>query len=207
MRIRHSVLAGLALAAAAGVVRAQQQETQPPAQVAPAPPTDIAAPPEAEEPPPSLPAPQPSAPAPVVAETPSTSEDKPKPPVAETPAEPMRRVRSNAAIIQALDKVTAESLRFEAPVGQPVRYKSLVVTVKACETNAADEAAPEAAAYMTIESQPRPIAGRPPVAARQVFRGWMFASSPGLNPLEHPVYDVWVIACRTAAPSASPLKR
>jgi len=37
---------------------------------------------------------------------------------------------------------------------------------------------------------------------KQAFKGWMYASSPGLNPLEHPVYDAWLIACRTAAPPA-----
>lgn len=202
MRIRLPLLTGLAVAAAlaatAGVVRAQSAAQS----AAPS-----APPVEAEEPPPPAPtATQPTPPAPVVAETPATDESKPKAVVSETPAQPERRVRAVAAILQALDKVTAETLRFEAPVGQPIRYKSLVVTVKACETQAPDEAAPEAAAYLTIDSQPKPVAGRPPVAARQVFKGWMFASSPGLNPLQHPVYDVWVIACRTAAPSASPPK-
>lgn len=201
MRMRLPLLAGLAVAAVvaatAGMVQAQStiQNAAP------------SAPPEAEEPPPPAPAaPQAASPAPVVAETPATDEAKPKAVVSETPAEPERRVRAGAAILQALDKVTAETLRFEAPVGQPIRYKSLVVTVKACETQAPDEPSPEAAAYLTIDSQPKPVAGRPPVAARQVFKGWMFASSPGLNPLQHPVYDVWVIACRTAAPSASPPK-
>ena len=44
-------------------------------------------------------------------------------------------------------------------------------------------------------------AGKTPPAARQVFRGWMFAASPGLNPFQHPVYDAWLIACKAAGPS------
>lgn len=132
----------------------------------------------------------------VVLETPTTPE---KPP------EPLKRARATTAVLQALDKVTAESIRFEAQVGKPVRYKNLVFTVRACETAAPDELAPEAAAYVLIESMPRNQPGRSPLPGRQLFRGWMYASSPGVNPLQHPVYDAWLIACKTAAPS--PAKR
>lgn len=119
----------------------------------------------------------------------------------ETPPVPLKRARASAAILQAIDKVTAETIRFEAPVGQPIRYKSLVFTVRACETAAPDELAPEAVAYVVVDSEPRPQPGRARRPSRQIFRGWMYASSPSINPLEHPVYDAWVIACRTAAPS------
>ena len=62
-----------------------------------------------------------------------------------TPAkapDPQKRPRYAGAILQAVDKVTAESVRFEAPIGQPVRYKGLIYMVKACETTADDEAQP-----------------------------------------------------------------
>lgn len=117
------------------------------------------------------------------------------------PVEPLKRARASAAIMQALDKVTAETMRFEVPIGQSVRYKSLVFTVRACETAAADELAPEASAYVVVDSEPRQQPGRRKGPSRQIFRGWMYASSPSINPLEHPVYDAWLIACRTAAPS------
>jgi hypothetical protein len=124
-----------------------------------------------------------------------------KPPV------PLTRTRSGVAILQALDKVTAETIRFEAPVGQPVRYKTLVFTVRACETTAPDEPVQDFAAYLTVDSQPVPVAGRGVPPARQMFRGWMFAGSPGLNPLQHPVYDAWVIACKASPPPAPAPKR
>ncbi|MES2033223.1 MAG: DUF2155 domain-containing protein [Pseudomonadota bacterium] len=213
MRLKLILLAGLALAGTAGLVQARQQgaaPTPPPAQPPavqapqqPGPPSQ----PAPEEPPPGplVPAPQPlPMPAPVTPEKPAVTA-KPKATTAEKPAEPMRRVRGGGAIIQTLDKVTAETLRFEAPIGQPIRYKSLVITVRACETTASDEATPDTAAYMTIDSQPMPLTGRAPPPPKQVFRGWMFASSPGLNPLQHPVYDAWLIACRASAPS--PAKR
>ncbi len=116
------------------------------------------------------------------------------------PPPPMKRPRYQAAVIQALDKVTAQTLRFEAPINRPIRYKSLIFVVRACETTAADEGFTDAASYVEIDSQPIPPDGKPPPAARQVFRGWMFANAPGVNPLEHPVYDAWLIACKTDAP-------
>jgi hypothetical protein len=198
VRLRLTLLAGLALAGVAGLVQAQPQ----PAPAAPAlPPAEPVAP-TAEEPPPVQPAPAPApTPAPITAEKPAQAAAKPK--VAEKPAAPKPRVRGGAAIIQAIDKVTAETLKFEAPVGQPIRYKTLIFTVRACETTAADEEQADSVVYMTIDSQPKAAPGRAAPAPRQVFRGWMFASSPGLNPLQHPVYDAWLIACRAAAPAPS----
>jgi hypothetical protein len=105
-----------------------------------------------------------------------------------------------AAIIQALDKSTAETLRFLAPVGQPIRYKDLVFVVHVCEDTAPELGQRGAAAHLEIQSQPRPIPGRVTPPSRQLFRGWMFANAPGLHPFEHPVYDAWLIGCRGVAP-------
>ena len=135
---------------------------------------------------------------------------KPAPAKATTPAkpaEPAKRGRSSVAIIQALDKVTTETMRFEAPVGQPIRYKTLIFTVRACETSAVDEVAPESTAYLVVDTQPKAVAGRVAPPGRQVYKGWMYANSPGMNPLQHPVYDAWLIACKTASPVAAAGKR
>jgi hypothetical protein len=159
----------------------------------------------AEAPPPeTVPTPPPLAVPPISAEevTPAPPTEAPKP-----VGVPERRARYDVAIIEALDKVTAESLRFEAAVGRPVRYKSLVFTVKACERSAADEPVDDSIAYLTIDSQPRPAPGRPALAPRQAFKGWMYASSPSLHPLEHPVYDAWLITCRAAVPPMAPPPR
>ena len=81
--------------------------------------------------------------------------------------------------------------------------KNLVFTVKACETSGAPGApTPQFAAYVVVESQPPPMQGIAPSPPKQVFKGWMFANSPALHPLQHPVYDAWLIACMTAAPPA-----
>jgi hypothetical protein len=124
------------------------------------------------------------------------------------------RPRHTAAIVQAVDKVTAETLKFEVEVGKPVRYKTLVFTLRACETEAEDEPVSESAAHLQITSQPKGQPGRVQPEAAQVFRGWMFASSPGLNPFEHPVYDAWLVGCKAppppvaapAAPAAPPAR-
>jgi hypothetical protein len=123
------------------------------------------------------------------------------------PAEPIKRARSSVAILQALDKVTTETMKFEAPVGQPIRYKTLVFTVRACETTTPDEDAPDGVAYITVDTQPKALPGRVAPAGRQIYKGWMYANAPGLNPLEHPVYDAWLIACKTSAPVAPAASR
>lgn len=159
--------------------------TPPPVQIPPAETPIEALPPVIEAPPPP---PKPAA-KPVEKEPP-----KPVPPPV-----PMKRVRAGAAVLQAIDKVTARSIRFVAPVGKPVRYQNLIFTVRACEMSAPDEPREGAFAYLLIDSQPR----QPGAQGRQVFRGWMFSNSPGLHPLEHPVYDAWLVSC-SAAPPAVP---
>ncbi|MFZ0269708.1 DUF2155 domain-containing protein [Caulobacter sp.] len=153
------------------------------------------------------------APATAPASTTTVAPSKPTPaakPVAtepEKPAEPVKRARSSIAILQALDKVTTETMRFEAPVGQPIRYKTLLFTVRACETTTPDEDAPDSVAYVTVDTQPKALPGRVAPPGRQIYKGWMYANSPGLNPLQHPVYDAWLIACKTSAPVAPAASR
>ena len=206
---RHLILHRAVRLAAAGCVAAgglaAAQPAAPPAP--PGPPIEVSpkAAPSEEAPPVTVPAPAPI-PVPPITEkevAPAPPPESAQPP---KPATPTRRTRYDVAVIEALDKVTAESLRFEAQVNRPVRYKSLVFTVRACERSSPDEAIDDSIAYLTIDSQPRAAPGGPPLAARQAFKGWMYASSPGLHPLEHPVYDAWLITCRAAAPVSPPAR-
>ncbi len=100
------------------------------------------------------------------------------------------------AVLQGLDKITARIYTFEAPVDQTIGFGTLKVTVRVCRKRP-PEYPPESTAYLEIVEQ------RPEQQANALFKGWMFASSPGLNPLEHPVYDVWVIDCKTSSGGAS----
>lgn len=108
---------------------------------------------------------------------------------------PGRRQRRPVAIIQAVDKVTAESMRFEVEVnGRPVAFnKTLIFRARACEVSASDERGRDAIAYLEVTIQPRAGAVQ---ESRDLFRGWMFASSPGVSGIQHPVYDAWVVGCR-----------
>ncbi len=157
--------------------------------------------PPAEEAPTVVEAPPPPAPvAPPANTTANTVAELPPP-----PPPPPKRPRYTSVVLQTLDKVTAETLRFEARVDEPVRYKDLVITVHACETQATDEPYAQTAAHMDVQYQPEVLGGRTPQVAREVFRGWMFGDAPGLHPFEHPIYDLWVIACKTpSAPAAPP---
>jgi hypothetical protein len=123
------------------------------------------------------------------------------PPAPPPPPALPKPVRSPTAVMQALDKVTAETMRFAVPVGQPVRYKNLVFVVKACESTGLGQASPQSSAYVVIDLAPAPAEGYAAAPPKQVFKGWMFASSPGLNPFQHPVYDAWLITCIAAAPA------
>jgi hypothetical protein len=99
------------------------------------------------------------------------------------------------AVLQGLDKITARVSKFDAPVGQPVRFGTLSIIVRDCERNPPEER-PESAAFLEIDEV------RPGEGEVQRFSGWMFASSPALSALEHPVYDINVLDCKAA--SASP---
>ncbi len=96
---------------------------------------------------------------------------------------------ADTAILQGLDKITARISTIRAPVGQPVRFGMLEITARACDKRPPEEP-PESAAYMEIREL------RPGEAPARVFAGWMFASSPALSALEHPVYDVSVVDCQ-----------
>lgn len=94
----------------------------------------------------------------------------------------------DVAVLQGLDKVTAHVVTIEAPVGQPVRFGTLEIIARSCKTRRPEES-PESAAFLDIwelrNNQP----------AQSLFRGWMFASSPALSAMEHPVYDIRVLGC------------
>ena len=103
---------------------------------------------------------------------------------------------NDTAVLRTLDKVTARTSTVSVPVGTPHRFGTLDVTVQACQQTPPEER-PESAAFVEIVD--RPPERRPEV----VFTGWMFASSPALSALQHPIYDVWVIGCKTVASASS----
>ena len=96
-------------------------------------------------------------------------------------------------ILRGLDKITGKPANILAPVGVPVQYATLTITGRYCYSTPITEP-PETTAFLQMEDH------RPDQAAKEVFSGWMLASSPSLNGLQHPLYDVWVMACATNQP-------
>lgn len=94
----------------------------------------------------------------------------------------------DVALLQGLDKVTARISTFRAPTNRTVHFGTLEIVARTCHKRPPEEP-PESAAFLQI----RDI--KPGEAPETLFQGWMFASSPALSALEHPVYDIWVIDC------------
>ena len=94
------------------------------------------------------------------------------------------------ATMQALDKITARISTLSAPVGEARQFGTLEVTVQRCVFHPPEET-PENAAFVVI----RDLGYEPSVEPAEVFSGWMFSSSPAISALEHPVYDIMLLAC------------
>lgn len=103
---------------------------------------------------------------------------------------------AETVVLRALDKTTGVAKDIDAPTGKPIKFGTLTITARSCSKRAPEET-PEVYAYLQIEDKPVVDANEKPSEQKTIFSGWMFWSSPGLNPLEHPSYDVWVIDCKT----------
>ena len=95
-------------------------------------------------------------------------------------------------MMRGLDKITGRPTDITAPIGKPVQFATLTITARFCYSTPASET-PETAAFVQIEDH------RPDQTARRIFSSWMYGSSPGLNGVEHPLYDVWAISCNNNA--------
>jgi len=96
-------------------------------------------------------------------------------------------------LLRGLDKITGRAFDIVAPLNTPVKFATLTVTARFCYSTPQSET-PETAAFVQIDD------ARPDRPMKRIFSGWMYASSPGLNGMQHPLYDVWAIFCRTNAP-------
>ena len=105
-------------------------------------------------------------------------------------------IPGDKVIMQGLDKVTARISTFEIGLEEEVSFGTLRIRLRSCDRTPPEEP-PESAAFLEI------IEIRPDERPETLFTGWMFASSPALSALEHPVYDVWVKECVVSAPTDS----
>ena len=108
---------------------------------------------------------------------------------------PAQKIPNPTAIFSGLEKITGRILPFEVAINETVRFGALEVTPRACYTRPPTETANTDG---FVEVDELTLQGE----LRRIFTGWMFVTSPGLNAVEHPIYDVWLTDCKGAKPPA-----
>jgi hypothetical protein len=141
--------------------------------------------PAGSQPPPNPPPPQPAGAAPQSDDT----------VVTETPTQ---KIPNNRAVFSGLDKITGRIISFDAAIGETVQFGALQVTARACYTRPPTEAT-NTDAFVDVDEVT--LKGE----IKRIFTGWMFASSPGLHAVEHPIYDVWLTDCSQPIQAAAPV--
>ena len=104
------------------------------------------------------------------------------------------------AVFSGLDKITGRIIQFDVLIDETVQFGALQVTPRVCHTRPPTEPA-QTTAFLEVDEI---TLGN---EIKRIFTGWMFAASPGLHAVEHPVYDVWLVACKTemsAEPDVEP---
>ncbi|MEK1892004.1 MAG: DUF2155 domain-containing protein [Rhizobium sp.] len=109
------------------------------------------------------------------------------------------RIENSVAVFSGLDKITGRITTFDVYVNETVQFGALQVTPKACYSRDQTEAQ-KIDGFVEVDeiTLDRKI--------RRIFTGWMFADSPGLNAVEHPIYDVWLKDCKQNSDVPAPDK-
>jgi hypothetical protein len=110
-------------------------------------------------------------------------------------APPDHRLENPTAVFSGLDKITGRTITFDVAINETVQFGALQVTPRACYSRPPTET-PRTDAFVAVDEVT--LQGE----VKRIFTGWMFASSPGLHAVEHPIYDVWLSDCKGAAQPA-----
>ena len=121
--------------------------------------------------------------------TPQPANTAPQPGDEVVATPPTQKIPNQMAVFSGLDKITGRIISFDVTIGETVQFGALQVAPRACYTRPPTEAANTDA---FIEVSEVTLQGE----VRRIFAGWMFAASPGLNAVEHPIYDVWLTDCK-----------
>ena len=119
------------------------------------------------------------------------------PPPAQADAPQPERIANPIAQFAGLDKVTGRIFAFDVKVDETVQFGALQVTPRVCYTRPPTEQ-PETIAFVEVDEITLQN------ETKRIFAGWMFADSPGLNAVEHPIYDVWITDCKGGARMQAP---
>ena len=169
-----------------GTIQSQPLAPPPGAQSAP-PPQQSAAPPPAALPP------GPGSPR----NAPQQANTAPQPNDEVVVAPPPRRSPIRPQCFLALDKITSRIISFDVAVNETVQFGALQVTPRVCYSRPPTET-PNTDAFVEVDEVT--LQGE----IKRIFSGWMFAASPGLHAVEHPIYDVWVTDCKGGKTRMSP---
>ncbi len=99
------------------------------------------------------------------------------------------KIKHSIAVFSGLDKITGRIISFEVATNETVQFGTLQITERVCYTRPPTEA-PQTDTFVAVDDV------GPDKKARRIFTGWMFAASPGLNAIDHPVYDIWLTGCK-----------
>src|SRR3954467_5160122 len=102
---------------------------------------------------------------------------------------PATKITNKKASFSGLDKITGRIINFDEDIGETVQFGALRVKTSACYTRPSTEAANTDA---FVEVDEITLQGE----VKRIFSGWMYAASPGLHGVEHPVYDIWLTNCK-----------
>jgi hypothetical protein len=110
------------------------------------------------------------------------------------------KISNPVAVFAGLDKITGRIIAFDVYVDETVQFGALQVTPRVCYSRPPTEP-PLTDAFVEVDEI---TLNR---TVKRIFTGWMFAASPGLHAVDHPVYDVWLTDCKTSSPVAPPASR
>ena len=99
------------------------------------------------------------------------------------------KIKNPTAVFAGLDKITGRIISFEVAVDETVQFGALQLTPRVCYTRPPTESA-KTTAFLEVDEVTLDN------KYRRIFTGWMFAASPGLHAIEHPIYDVWLVDCK-----------
>lgn len=99
------------------------------------------------------------------------------------------KIKNPTAVFSGLDKITGRIVTFEVAVDETVQFGALQLTPRVCYSRPPTEPA-KTTAFLEVDEVTLDN------KYRRIFTGWMFASSPGLHAIEHPIYDVWLLDCK-----------
>lgn len=112
------------------------------------------------------------------------------------------------AVLGLLNKRNGQTRDVELKPGEAIRFDKVVIRLRACEKTAPWENQPEEGAFVQLLVKERPPGTSEAERWRNVFSGWLFKENPAANVVEHPIYDVWVKACKMRFPGEeAPLEK